>query len=293
MDAHAGEPLVVLHAMQQVLCGAVCEWAGIPVSETDVPRRAREFAAMIGGAGAFGPRNWHGMLLRSRTERWARDLVARVRAGSLAVEQGSALHRLAAHVDADGAPLTREVAAVELLNLLRPTVAVAWYLVHVAHALHGHPAWRERLCEDHGHEAEAFVNEVRRWYAFFPVIGGRVREPFEWQGARFDTGDWVLLDIYGTHRDSAAWEAPERFDPDRFAGWRGHAFSLVPQGGGDHHADHRCPGEWITIALMARFARVLARQHYHVPPQDLELDLRHPPAAPRSGFVIETGVTRR
>ena len=45
----------------------------------------REFAAMIDGAGAPGPRNWKGIALRTRTERWARDIVRRLRNGDLTV----------------------------------------------------------------------------------------------------------------------------------------------------------------------------------------------------------------
>ena len=40
------------------------------------------------------------------------------------------------------------VAAVELLNLLRPTVAIARFIVFAALALHLHPEWRARVAED-------------------------------------------------------------------------------------------------------------------------------------------------
>lgn len=42
-------------------------------------------------------------------------------------------------------PLPRKVAAVDLLNVLRPVVAIGTYITFIAHALHTHPEWRERI----------------------------------------------------------------------------------------------------------------------------------------------------
>ena len=53
----------------------------------------------------------------------------------------------------------------------------------------------------------------------------------------------------------------------------GCPFNFVPQGGGDHLVNHRCPGEWITIEFMKVAAEFLARRvAYVVPEQDLRLD---------------------
>lgn len=55
---------------------AFCGWGGVPLTETETEatRRTREIRAMIDGAGSGGPRNCGGLLLRSRTEKWARHL---------------------------------------------------------------------------------------------------------------------------------------------------------------------------------------------------------------------------
>ena len=54
----AGEqPIVVHDAAQEVLCRAVCHWAGIPVSAEDARERTREFARMIAGAEGMSGRN--------------------------------------------------------------------------------------------------------------------------------------------------------------------------------------------------------------------------------------------
>jgi fatty-acid peroxygenase len=179
------------------------------------------------------------------------------------------------------------VAAVELLNVLRPTVAVARFVTFAALALHEHPRSKQKLRSDD--YLEHFVQEVRRYYAFFPFIGGHVREPFDWRGHRFTEGTWVLLDLYGTDHDERVWENPEAFRPERFAK-RGEpdAFDFIPQGGGDHFAGHRCAGEWVTIALMKAAVRLLTESmQYDVPAQqDLAVPLTRMPTLPKSGFAM-------
>src|SRR3546814_10231988 len=64
----------------------------------------------------------------------------------------------------------------------RPTVAIARYVIFAALALHRRPDCRERLIAGSDAEREAFVQEVRRFFPFFPFVGGRVREGFDWRG---------------------------------------------------------------------------------------------------------------
>ena len=279
--------IMLLDEAREILCRAVCGWAGLALSESALRRRSREFGAMVDGAGSVGPRNWIGQLLRARSERWARGIVAAHRAGRLAVEEGGAAHVVSSHREPSGALLSEKVAAVELINLLRPTVAVGQYVVFAALALHQHPECREQLAREDDAWLEAFVHEVRRFYPFFPFVGGRVRTRFSFAGRDFAEGEWVLLDIYGTNRDARLWRDPDAFQPERFRNRPPGAFDLVPQGAGDHHRGHRCAGEWITIALMKEAVRLLVREmRYGVPDQDLSIDLSRMPAMPRSGFRI-------
>lgn len=283
-----GMEAVVLDAeVQAILCRAVCRWAGLDLSPDEEEARTRELAAMVEGAGSVGPRNWKGMLLRARTERWARGVVDAVRARRLAVPEGSAAHLIAWYRDQDGRPLDTDAAAVELLNVLRPTVAVARYVTFAALALHEHPESRGALDGADDEALEAFVQEVRRFYPFFPLVGGRVLTPFEWRGHRFEKDAWVLLDLYGTLHDERLWKDAGTFRPERFGGRKPTAFDLIPQGAGDHHGGHRCAGEWITIAVMKTAVRLLTgAMRYAVPEQDLRIDLSRMPAVPASGFVI-------
>ncbi|MFC5068048.1 cytochrome P450 [Flaviflagellibacter deserti] len=134
---------------------------------------------------------------------------------------------------------------------------------------------------------ECFVQEVRRFYPFFPVIGGRARVESDWRGDKVAEGDWVLLDLYGTNHDARLWQEPDRFKPDRFENWPGDAFSFVAQGAGYVEKSHRCPGEAATIAVMKRAVRVLTKLDYTVPDQDLSVPLGQVPTKPVSGFVIQ------
>ncbi|MFI9643841.1 cytochrome P450 [Micromonospora sp. NPDC051925] len=282
-----GSGTVVLHeAVGPLLMRAVCAWAGVPLPEAEVGRRTAQMQAMIDGPAALGPRHWRGRLARRRAERWIADLVERVRIGTLPAPAGSALAVIAEHRDGAGRLLPRRVAAVELINVLRPTVAVDRYVVFAALALHDHPAWRERV-RTGDEPTEWFVQEVRRYYPFFPVAFARVRRSFEWQGHHFPKGRRVLLDLYGTNHHPQLWPEPERFRPERFAGWRDDPYGLVPQGGGSHLGGHRCAGEWITIELMKQAVGLLTgAMDYQVPPQDLALDLGQAPTLPPSGFVL-------
>lgn len=281
------ERVVLYDEARELLTRAVCDWAGVPLPEAEVKRRTRQLAAMFEHAGSIGLGYWRARLERERAERWAEGIVAAVRAGRLAPPEQSAAQTIARFRDADGELLHPRVAAVELLNVLRPTVAVAVYVAFTASALHAHPSLRERLQAADAAETEAFVQEVRRVYPFFPMLAARVRREFEWRGYRFPEGRRVLLDLYGTTHDARAWEAPEAFRPERFRSWDGNPFTFIPQGGGDHVRNHRCPGEWVTIEVMKVATEFLAGgMAYDVPEQDLRIDRSRLPALPRSRFVI-------
>ncbi|MGH3425274.1 MAG: cytochrome P450 [Nocardioidaceae bacterium] len=155
--------------------------------------------------------------------------------------------------------------------------------------MHSYPAARDRLLrtDDDPAAVERFVQEVRRFYPFFPFVAARPAREFDWGGEHFTTGQRVLLDLYGTNHDPRLWEAPGEFRPERFGDWDGGAFDFIPQGGGDHDLGHRCAGEWVTIELMKVAVTALTRgMSYAVPPQDLRVPMRHAPTAPRSRFVL-------
>ncbi|RLP96663.1 cytochrome P450 [Micromonospora sp. CV4] len=282
----AAAPVTLYDELGRLLTRVVCAWAGVPLAESQVDRRTVELHAMIEAPALVGPRHWRGLLARRRAERWIAGIVDRARTGISPPPAGSALKVIAEHRDARGRLLPRRIAAVELLNVLRPTVAVDRFIVFAALALHDHPAWRQRVRDD-DEATEQFVQEVRRYYPFFPTAAAQVRRSFDWQGHHFPRGRRVLLDLYGTNHHPALWPEPELFRPERFAGRTVDPFQLIPQGGGDHWTGHRCAGEWITIDLMKRaVTNLTSAMRYEVPPQDLALDLRRMPALPPTGLTL-------
>ncbi len=269
------ERVSLFEAVQDILAHAVCEWVGVRI---DDERRIRDVAAMIDGSGGAGPRNWRGRVGRARAEWWIEREIDQIRNAKMppigmlgTIAQSS---------------LDRHTAAVELLNIIRPTVAVARYITFVAHALHEYPHVADMLRDDR--MIEPFVHEVRRFYPFFPAAVARTRKSFQWHDIDLPEGVRVMLDLYGTNHDDRSWLDPNTFRPERFVGWIGDPYSLIPQGAGDVAITHRCPGEALTIELMKAATRMFTRTlTYDVPLQDLSMSLARIPALPASRFLVE------
>ena len=134
--------VVLFDEVCEIMCRAVCAWAGIPLRESDVRSRTDDFVAMIDAGAAVGLRHWQGRWARNRAEHWIERLVEDVRTHRLAVDEACALHAIAWHRDTSGELLDKRIAAVELINVVRPTVAVAWYIMFAAMALHQYPECR-------------------------------------------------------------------------------------------------------------------------------------------------------
>ncbi|KAA9346165.1 cytochrome P450 [Adhaeribacter soli] len=274
--------------VQEILCRAICTWSGVPLEKQEVKQRTQDFAAMIEAFGGVGLRNVRGRAARKRTEKWLAKLITDIRAEKFKVNEDTAAYTMAWHRDLKGELLDLEVAVAELINVLRPTVAIAYYVVFIALALHQHPEYRKRLQAQEDKLTEFFSQEVRRYYPFAPFMGARTRQDFTWKEYRFPMGQLVLLDIYGTNHDAMLWPQPESFWPERYHHWPGSPFDFIPQGGGDHFNGHRCPGEWITIEAMKLGLNVLVNGiTYEVPPQDLSFSLARMPTYPKSGFIIQ------
>lgn len=271
--------IVLADELIPLLTRVALRWTGVP--EADWRRGLdAELAGMIRGAGRVGPSNWAARRRRHATERWARGMIMRARDRH---DDGSILADVARHRDRSGRVLEAHLAGVELLNILRPTVAVGRFIVFAAVALERNPG--VRAADDA--EATRFANEVRRVAPFFPVVGGIARRRVEIAGAPVERGEWVLLDLYATNHDPAAWPDPDHFHPERFDRYVDRN-ALVPQGGGTSAGGHRCPGELATIAILVEAVQLLRHgMRYTVPEQDLRVHLARMPALPESGLVLD------
>ncbi|GMA63065.1 cytochrome P450 [Alicyclobacillus fastidiosus] len=281
------EKVVLFDEANDILCRIACDWAGVPLQESEVKERADDFSAMVDAFGAVGPRHWKGRRARTRAEEWIRGVIKDVRAGGLKAEADSALYAMAFHTNLDGSQLDTQMAAVELINVLRPIVAIATFITFAALALHEHPECKEKVQSGNSNYLEMFAQEVRRYYPFGPFLGARVRKDFIWNQCEFKEGMLVLLDMYGTNHDPRLWDNPNEFQPERFKEWKGSLFDFIPQGGGDPAKGHRCPGEGITVEVMKASVDFLVnRIEFKVPDQDLSYSLAKMPTLPESRFVM-------
>lgn len=279
------EDVPLFEEVEEILCRAVCQWADVPLKEEKVKKRTRQLSSLIESAGEVALGHLEGRWNRKKAEKWLGKLIQKVRSGQVIPSEETALSVISWHKDIHGNLLDEQIAAVELLNILRPTIAVARYIIFLAHALYQHPTYKEKLKQDDLLN-EWFVQEVRRFYPFFPFAAAKVKEDFDWNGFHFPKGRRVLLDLYSTDHQTS-WEDPEVFRPERFKDWNRSAYNFIPQGGGDHYKNHRCPGEWITIDIMKLALKYLTiKMNYEVPEQDLNIDMTKFPTIPESRFKI-------
>ena len=274
----------VFSELVEVYGSSVLRWAGIDVPEEEARRRGHELAQIVDGFGGAGLAYVRGAAARRRSNRWAAALIGQARRGQLQPPPGCALEVWALGA---GAELDPETAGVELLNVLRPTVAVAWLGTFAALALHGFPEWRPRLVRDEEGVRHAFAQEVRRTAPFAPALAARARSAIDRGGVRLQPGDFLVLDVLGTDHDPSRWPDPVRFDPNRFLDEQPGPYDLVAQGGGDPRLGHRCPGEPLATALLRETVGCLAGIDYSIV-SDPSYDPRRIPALPRQGLVIRT-----
>lgn len=279
--------VVLFDEAARVLLDGAWTWAGLPTDAVDLDAVADDMVAMVDGFGGVGPRNVRARAARRRTERLVEGAVTRVRAGDLAVDDDSPLARMAFLTDPSGEPVPARLAAVELLNLVRPTVAVAWFVAFAAHAIHRRPDLRPLLAAGDTEQVRSVVHELRRFYPFAPFVGAVAREPMIWSGVNIEPGGLVLLDIYGQHHDATLWDHPYTFVGERFLGTEPDPFLLIPQGAGDPVIGHRCPGEPAVVALLTTVLPLLARTRYAVPTQDLRIPLGRIPTRPADRMVLD------
>jgi fatty-acid peroxygenase len=278
-----GRDVVVFDELAETYGGAVLRWAGIDLPPGEARRWSRRLATIVDGFGFAGTAYAKGWAARLLADRWAARLVEETRAGDRSAAEGTALGTVAA------TELPPRVAGIELLNVLRPTVAVAWPATFAAMALAEHPEWRERLVgPDADRRRVAFGHEARRLYPFVPALAGRVKRPVRVAGMDLEVGDRIVLDVFGTDHDPQLWPEPGEFDPERFVDHDPDAFDYLPQGGGDPADGHRCPGEPLTVRMLAETVGVLAELDLRLVSRPA-FDPRRMPTRPDRGLVVRIG----
>jgi fatty-acid peroxygenase len=280
------DEVVLFKDTQQILCRAACAWAGVPLDEQEVEDRANDFAAMVDAFGAIGPRHWRGKPARKRTEEWIKSIINRVDTKEITPAEGTALHVITSHRENNDL-MNDHITAVELINVIRPIVAISYFITFSALAMHNYPACVQKLKKEEPGYIQNFVQEVRRLYPFAPFTGARAKQDIEWHGFTIPKDALVFLDIYGTNHDPKTWANPGEFIPERFQHWDGDPFNFIPQGGGNYDSGHRCAGENLTIeAMKLSIAHLTNFMTYNVPTQDLTFSMNRIPTYPESGFLM-------
>ena len=274
------EQVRLFEELVEVYGTAVIQWAGIDVTEDQARSISGELALIVDAFGVRGTSHVRGYIARFRANRWARRLIAEVRRGSRP-GQGTVLGEIAG-----SARLSERVAAVELLNVLRPTVAVAYFGAFAAHALDRNPEWKGRLRAADPVDLRAFELELRRCYPFVPLLTGRFVKNHAWNDATFPRRSFIVLDVIGTNQDPRRWPRPTTFDPQRFVVREPDAFEYVPQGGGDPADGHRCPGEPLAQGILQATIERLAGLEFELAPQSRVVPLRRVPSLPFHGVEL-------
>ena len=277
----------VYEAAKNVLARTALRWTGIPFEHSE--EWVEELAPMYEYASNIGIKHYQSRHARKTAEQWMKDLIQDLRAGKLQVDNDSAFYRFALQRDSNDELLDDEVVAVELLNLLRPITAVSVYISFLILAVHEFPIKADLLRgEEKAKWLEPFVEEVRRYYPFFPFVVARVKEDFEWKGYKFPKETLTLLDLYGTNHDPEIWTEPNEFNPERFLNWEKDLFAFIPQGGGHVAKGHRCPGERMTIEILKTTLDFFVNDiRYTLPEQDLSYSMNEIPSMPKSNLLIQ------
>ncbi|MEU7993450.1 cytochrome P450 [Rothia amarae] len=252
---------------------AAFRWAGIPMTDEQMVKEAQRMSHLLDTFGnpLKNPLAW---IDRAKLDRWFEQLIENVRSGTQNVDPDSVTAHIADLRDENGELVSARIAAIELQNLTRPTIAVSRFAAFAAVALVQNPGWAEKIgsaVEAKGSwanvpESIAFAQETRRKYPFVPMLPGYVKEDAEVSGCPVHKGQRILIDILGTNNSPQLWENAADFDPSRFMGvenWEDIAY-FIPQGGGDVHTGHRCPGERIAVTALSVAISAMAQKNVHI-----------------------------
>ena len=203
-----------------------------------------------------------------------RDLLRSHRAGTTGDGQ-DLLSMLMAAQDDDGSRMSDDQLRDETITLMlagHETTAIA--LTFTWMLLSRHPDVRGRLeaelDEVLGDRSPTFadlprlvladriVRESLRLYPPAWSIGREAAEDVELGGRRFERGTWFWFIPWVMHRDARWFAAPERFDPDRWAGDLAKSlprFAYFPFGGGPRQCIGNTFATMETVLCLATIAR--------------------------------------
>jgi len=258
-----------------------------------------------------------GKARRSMNE-WIMKLILQTKEAQLngAPKQDNYLSQMVDATDLEGNPISEEVFAAELINMLRPTTLASYFHVFLMHAFHENPVifdnvqaevlqhlketpdLKTRYYADTNFLAklqygEYCAKEIRRYYPCIPLLVARTKEAFEYKGYYFPKEYLLILGIHAIHRDPRVWSNPDTFDPLRFERKEhqkcDERFAVVQQGGGDLIENHKCAGETLATLMIKAFAARMTNDFKwkFAEKQDFSYSLKVMPTLPKDGIIIE------
>ncbi|UYL07863.1 cytochrome P450 [Bdellovibrio sp. SKB1291214] len=226
-----------------------CEWVGVPLTAQEKPKRTADMRALFQYAASPIAKHMKSRLARWRSRKWIGQMVRDIRRQNLGAA-ATPLQKIALYKDSQGNFLPVPHAADEVLNLIRPITAISVFMIFSLHAITFYPEQAQKLQTEASY-LDLFVQEVRRFYPFFPAVSAVSRRDLYFNGYFIPQGQRVMLDVYGINHDKDFWYQSMTFNPERFREipWQ-EIENFIPQGGGNYRTGHRCPGEAITVELM-------------------------------------------
>ena len=294
LDKQHGE-FELFELANRVLFNSISEWSGINLEQFDsetLVKLARNQISMISGAVTSPVDHIKGIKDRNESEKWAQELIKDAREHPVPGKEHLALYAFANATDLDGELLPVEVATVELLNIIRPTVALTVWVALMGHALFGKQDVYEELKGDFDELQDPFIQEMRRYYPFFPMLPAIAVRDVEVDGYTIPKDSWVVLDVYGSNHDARTIASPEQFDIRRYVGRAKdisyeEEYEMIAQGGGKFREMHRCAGEWITLHSLRVFSDQLVNKYeFTVPEQDWTIPMNQFPTYPNSKALL-------
>ncbi|ARF13605.1 cytochrome P450 [Sporosarcina ureae] len=294
LDKQHGE-FELFDLANRVLFTTISEWAGINLEKFDtkmVEKLARNQISMISGAVTSPIDHVKGVTDRKESEKWAQDLIEEARKHPVPGKEHLALYVFANATNLDGELLPVEVAAVELLNIIRPTVALTVWVALMGHALFAKRDIFEELKANFDNLQDSFIQEMRRYYPFFPMLPAITVRDVEVDGYLIPKDSWVVLDLYGSNHDERTIASPDQFDSRRYVGKAKdisyeEQYEMLAQGGGKFREMHRCAGEWITLHSLRVFSDQLVNKYeFTVPEQDWTIPMNQFPTYPNSKALL-------
>ena len=216
--------------------------------------------------GRFSP--W-GRLLRMRAEvdGILDDVIAKAKGDPALEERPDVLALLVQATHTDGAPMTNAEIRDQLVTMLAAGhETTAHQLSWAVERLRRHPVALAKLVAEvdagDGHAyRDATIREVQRTRPVIFFAGRHTMQPYELAGWLLPEGVLIASAAAMTHFDPRLFDAPDRFDPDRFVDRRPDTYAWIPFGGGIR----RCIGATFAHMEMDVVLRTLLQRVTLVP----------------------------